>query len=775
MKTIESTYIKILSKVVEVYHKNLNNVDPRQINKAKFYTRALFMAYSYVAGISKKEEELTLSVVSQYLKTRFGNNNLFSYLIDSVDKTLLDVFDNEEIPISYLPIGSLYENLLNIETAGMEIKTGKEYRNKLGSYYTPKDYAYGITNLTLLAYFRQMSAEGSILLAKFVDFSCGCGIFLVSALSNLKDRGLTNAELKTIVHNLYACDVDPIALEIAKISVLDFCNAQDCYDSVSKNFHHANFLLHTGTERSRETKLAAAMEGYIYHKDLAVGISFLQEYDVILGNPPWEKIRFEEKKFYSQYMEQIEYVNFKFDLSSTIADALQSNPYLSDFAESYKSELESAKEQIKHSEFFKDSTKGELNTCTLFSDAAYKLSASNGCVGLFVKSSLVTAKINSMLFSKIINRIIAVYDFINRKKIFEIDSRERFAILLFGNRVSEEIHLGMNLLSLDEIESKSEMVPIRMFSELNPETKMIPNLSSSKDINILTSLYKRFQIFSKLYPTAKFGRLVHLTNHIDDIDKVPSVDNIPVFEGKFFSLFDNSYSGFNDVPFADRYKSKAASRKISDKDKKDGVKPLCRFYIKKRKWESLSKDYCSDYMVAWHSLTSATNVRSCVATLLPFIPGAQSVQFLTLPECADMIYVVGIFNSIVFDYIIKCKLNGIDLTQAIINQIPLPSPKTAKDTKIYINGDVVSAWRTIQSTVSAFYKDDNDLKNAFIETNNEPCLCGRGSLFKLLDAVVAKLYGLSSNDLEYVLSHFNDFYTPEERQEVLETFKSLNH
>lgn len=773
MKNFESVYIKILSNVIELFHVDRNSVDPKMINKAKFYTRALFMAISYVSIQTKAEKKISLSEVNFFFKQRFGDNNLFSYLINSASNRLVKIFDNENIPISNLPLGSLYENLLNVETTGKEITTGKEYRNKLGSYYTPQKYAQGITTLALQSYLNQ-NVRDSIFTAKFVDFSCGCGIFLISALSYLRQMGLKDEELRTVVLHLYACDVDPIALEIAKISVLDYCNAQDSYDILSRNFHHANFLLHTDSEQSREKKICVAMDGYIYHQTLAVGVSFLQEYDVILGNPPWEKIRFEEKKFYSQYIEQIGFIHFKFELSSSIEDTLKSNNYIREYSQSYVSQLEQAKMNIKRSTFFKDSTRGELNTCTLFSDAAYKLLSENGSAGLFVKSSLVTTQINSHIFSKISNRITAVYDFINRRKIFAIDSRERFAILLLGKRTSNKIRLGMNLLSFEEIDNKIESVSIGVFEKLNPKTKMIPNFSSSKDIKILSELYNRLKIFSVVYPNAKFGRLVHLTNHIADIDKIPLEDNLPVFEGKFFSLFDNSFSGFNDVPMTDRYKSKVSSKKISESDKKAGVKPLCRFYVKKAKWDSLSKDYASDYMVAWHSLTSATNVRSCVASLMPFVPGAQSVQFLTLPNNEDMIYTVGIFNSIVYDYIIKCKLNGIDLTQAVINQIPLPSPQYAQNFNICLNGKETTAWNCIYDIVSCFYQTDDTVNQIFRIQNNVLYPTERGSLFILLDAVVARLYGIDVDEFKYITEHFKEFYSPKQQSILLEIFKDIS-
>lgn len=769
MITIRSSYIQLLTALIGYLHRDSNLVNPLIINKAKFYARTLFVAYWYV-----NKPGLTIREVGLKLKERFGASNLFEYFINNLPEDVLEIFDGIEKCSCSENLGTAYEQLLSIDTSGFEVKPGKEYRNKLGSYYTPKEYAEKITGLTLDEYLK-LHPVSDLKIAKIVDFSCGCGAFLLAALSMIEKQGLRKAELTEVLRNIYACDVDPIALEITKISLLDFCDAPSLYDEVSDNFKHSNFLIHSNNEASSEERLSIAMCGFIYHEKLALGVDFLQQYDIILGNPPWEKIRFEEKKFFSQFIENISLINFKFNLDESIEKSMDNNHLMQEFTETYKFQLEIVKKNIKHDLFFKDSVNGELNTCSLFADSAYKLLANDGAAGLFVKSSLFTAKINKNLFSKLKGRTIAIYDFINKNKIFDIDSRERFGILLLGNNNSNTIRLGMNLLSLPDIQTKVDDVQLSVLDVLNPETKMIPNLKSGKDLLLLSNLYSTFEVFSTVFPDAKFGRLVHLTNHIRYIDKEPMNDNLPIIEGKFFSLFDNSYSGFNDVPIKERYKSKASSRKFSEEEKASGKRPLSRFFIKKDKWNELSKQYNSEYMLAWHSLTSATNLRSCVATLLPFCPGSQSVQFLTLPNNEDMIYLVGIFNSVIFDYIVKCKLNGIDLTQTIIAQLPIPSKERASNLFINIHGIKTSALYLIKQVIKEIYSNDSDLSLLF-------CTIGghlfkrdsRKDLLRCLEVVVAKLYQLDRAQFEYILTFFNRFYSDDFIKSILESYDKIS-
>lgn len=771
MPNLELSYTSILSGFISILHKNEARINPRYINRAKFYARAFFVVYQYV--ISQNSVEIhSVRTVSALMTKLFSGKNLFSRIIDHAPSELIDFFDSIEKPKSDLSIGKLYESLLNIETSGFEIKEGKVYRNKLGSYYTPADYANYIASSVLEKYISRNGKE-SIRSALIADYSCGCGIFFTALLSAIKRKGIID-DIASIAKNIYACDVDPLALEVAKLSVLDFCECPELYDIISEHFHHANLLMHSAEEASPEVRLKTSMDGFIYHHSLAIGSSFLQQYDIILGNPPWEKLRFEEKKFFAQFSESIQSVHFKFELPDSIQQEKEENLELKRYAEEYVNGIEAAKAKIKESSFFCTSKTGELNTCPLFAEASFNTLSEHGCCGLFVKSSLFTASVNSKLFHRIVTRAEAIYDFINKRKIFEIDCRERFAILFLGKQVKGKISLGMNLLALNEIATKTEIIPISVFKKLNPTTGLIPNLRSSKDLSLLTSICDRVLVFSKSYDQAKFGRLVHLTNHVSFIDKVPSVNNIPVFEGKFFSFFDNCYSGFNGMSPEEMYKSKASSRKLSQKEKDDGITPYCRFYISKRKWESLSKEYDSRYMLAWHSLTSADNTRSCIASLLPFIPGAQSIQFLTLPDKNDLVFLTGVFSSLVFDYLVKCKLSGIDLTQMIINQIPVPSIGVSKSTMFTLKGRTESIYNSVYTIVSALYMKDQSLndiwdRGCMITLPTDGLLANR----LLLEALVAKVYKLSEDEFKYIVSCFREYYRSTEQSEILSLFKEI--
>jgi len=357
--------------------------------------------------------------------------------------------------------------------------------------------------------------------------------------------------------------------------------------------------------------------------------------------------------------------------------------------------------------------------------------------------------------------VVAIYDFINRKKIFAIDSRERFCFLLLGKAKKAEFQVAMNLNNIEEIETT---VPDIEFSynslkQLNPITGMLPNFSTKKEADFLLRVSYEFPFFNNVYKEVNFGRIVHLTSHAKFISKEKSDDNIPVYEGKFFNQFDGKYSGFSGVAYGLRYKNKSSSIVLSESEKAitDNF-PESRYFIDSKKWMQLSKNHSENFMLAWRSLTSATNSRTCIATILPFIPASQSVQFLTTSPY-DLLYLCGLFNSVSFDFILKKKLSGIDLTQSVINQMPVPSIDNIISV-INFNGFEATIKHHISLLVFSLLQIDSRLDRLFkILKFHSSINESRLDLLRKIDLLIMLLYKLTDFELELILSEFSKQYS----------------
>jgi len=788
MNKVLEIYGYILKEHLSTCFANKQNINPIELNRERFKVKAVFTASIIFLKNNKIEDYKIVSATNNWFKNSFSNENLFSSIIDNANKELIKSIDDNLcnlIGIESIDVPTLYETLLGIETGnesnGTEISTAKNYRNKLGSYYTPANFAKSVTGNTIDTFFKlNFGRVGKEFLNKitsisFADFSCGGGNFIIAVIEyfeNLFTKWNIEEEnklelLKGIAFNISAFDVDCLALEVAKLNLLLRIKQPSLYNNLTENFIHANFLLQSDFPIVESKKVEIFSSGFIYHEQLGLSKDKLKNYDVVLGNPPWEKIRFEEKKFYALYGNSISENHFKSSRTNEIEINGLSNVQLAEYSKEYKFEIEKAKSYLKRNSFFSLSNNGELNTYALFTDAAVKLKTQRGVVGLVLKSAIVTSQVNKNLFKYLTKQklVVAIYDFINRKKIFNIDSRERFCFLLLGNSKSKKFHVSMNLSEVSEIEKTISEIELSYESLklLNPLTLMLPNFSNKKEVDFLLRVSYDLPFFKDVYENVRFGRIVHLTSHAEFITKKKTEDNVPIYEGKFFNQFDGKFSGFNGVGDVLRYGNKSSSMNIDEAKKEiPDYFPESRFFINADKWQQLSKNHNEKFMLAWRSLTSATNTRTCIATVLPFIPATQSVQFLTTDQ-SDLLYLSGLFNSVVFDFILKKKLSGIDLTQSVINQIPVPKIEQTTQ-KIYFNGGEATIKHHISLLVFSLLRNDIRLNTLFknLELQNEGRIEGKFETVRKIDLLFMVLYKLNDSEVELVLTEFSKQYSKED-------------
>ena len=334
----------------------------------------------------------------------------------------------------------------------------------------------------------------------------------------------------------------------------------------------------------------------------------------------------------------------------------------------------------------------------------------DGRVGLLVKSALATTPAHAKLFNYLLSerKLMAVWDFINTKKIFAIDGRERFSFFLMGDQASKTFGLRMGLLAPKDIGDSTPQIRMsqKLLHEINPLTGMLPNVKNDEDLGILLAITAKGIPFFNVYPDAQFGRLVHYTNHSRFISRHKTKTNFPVYEGKFIAPYDGRFSGYDGVDVSRRYLSKASSRALAPNLKNNRfIVPVPRYFIEGEKWENLTKNYQGKYSLMWRSLTSATNTDVCIATILPHVPASQSIQFLQLPNSTDLALLLAIFNSSTFNRILRLKMSGIDLTQSVIRQVPVP-PRNRYSVKVLYQGKKDTLASHIIKRVAILLSDD---------------------------------------------------------------------
>lgn len=717
-------------------------------------TRQNYAYYSYMAFLCLAAHDLDCNCDSNILYdtvTEYGleNPDIINFMktVPDIEKFAEEIF-KIAVKTESVDVNSLYQEYLSKDffCDGKKIvfTGGKNNRDILGSYYTQEEFAYEITEKAINDYCSGVSQIIDVI--KIADFSCGGGAFLTSAYDICMNKNIHAV--------FYGYDVDPIAVLITRYRLAKITHGTDY------NFHITlgNPLIRVENEENLINMFKMASAGRFYNS--IMGLLIKEEMDVVVGNPPWEKIRFEEKKFLNHYMDM--------EKTTTKAERERQLKLISEknykFYTSIAIDYDMAKKIIKKDSQFKLSSCGELNTYALFTELSMKVMKNEGIAGLIVKSSLVKMAVYSNFFRTITSEksLYELYMFVNRKKIFHIDSREEFSVLFLHGKKTINLKIALNIDEFKNfIDQPKIEVSYELLNTLNPETGMIPNIKCNKELQFLANMYSGRQIFGKLYPECRFGRLVHLTNHWKYIRKEEEDKYEPVYEGKFIELYTGKFATFAGMPEAEKYKNKATAIAINDIDGEEY--PESRFFIEQNVWEKMKKNFDGKYVVAWRSLTSATNRRTMLATILPLIPTCQSIQLLQLQTEKEMLRVLAVFNSIVFDYIIRLKMAGLDLTQTIIKQLPMPAIESFEEMICFRN--VKATIEThINSRIRKLYEKDTRVDGLFenIEIYKITGDLSRKELISDIDRLVAILYGIDRQSLREIACSFKKYYSKKE-------------
>ena len=105
----------------------------------------------------------------------------------------------------------------------------------------------------------------------------------------------------------WGTDVDPIVMLITVGNLLSQADYDD-WHTISSHFRLGNPLVFTAAEGNLRVKHDMFALGRFYAPAMGINFNkkdFFVPFDIVLGNPPWEKIRFEERKFFSSYSPEI--------------------------------------------------------------------------------------------------------------------------------------------------------------------------------------------------------------------------------------------------------------------------------------------------------------------------------------------------------------------------------------------------------------------------------------------------------------------------------------
>lgn len=519
-------------------------------------------------------------------------------------------------------------------------------------------------------------------------------------------------------------------------------------------------------------------------------------FDVMCGNPPWDKIKVEDKKWFESH-NRANIVNAGTASQRKEAiEALQtSDPTLYKEYAKALADAEALSRFARLAGRFDLTATGDIDLYPMFAELC--LSFSKEAWGLVLPTGIAVNDSNKAFFSKLIdeNRLVSLYDFENREKLFEIDSRFKFCLITAGKAQTEPrtVSGGFYLTRLDHLLDPRRIYSLQTsdFARLNPNTKTCPVFRTSRDAKLTAKIYRNSTILYNEVTgdnpwNVKFGSMIHMSNDSYlfrtytqltelgaslDGDTFTTVDGetyVPLYEGKMIWHYNHHYGTWPTEGERPNSINMPSLDELSNPNSHimpwywvplSAVKDR---QVKKDKDGNVVWEWKHKWLFAFRDIARGVDMRTFIIAPIPDAKGVGHTATLLYAErgCMPGASLYGMMSSLIFDYCSRQKIGGTHASINYVKQFPVLTPDqipSATQWQIlkrvaelcYFNHDM-DGW------ASELWDEMNEEQRAELPQlgAQQPWIYNperRAILQAELDAIFAHLYGLNTEDLRYIL------------------------
>lgn len=486
-------------------------------------------------------------------------------------------------------------------------------------------------------------------------------------------------------------------------------------------------------------------------------------FSCVLGNPPWDRIAFEDETFFSQWAPEV----LATDTTHQRKEAIQA--LLVDDSETRKAYYRARRRVndtsllVGESGRYPLTARGRLTTQGPFAELATRLVRPEGRLGMILPTGVFTDVPMKDFWEHLVNgqMIRMLVDFENRREIFQNVHRSyKFALFAatatrttVGHR-KESLRVGIFFEDPAELENPDRLyeVPLDALTLLNPKTKQLPLCRTARDAEILLRLTKAAQPGLPVRPWVGFTS----EGHSKYFESEASPSNTPIWEGKMIHKYDAAFATYRGVSSVEKRAGKPQSVATTAKADEIEARHYCPSDIVDQFLER--RDEKNQWVYGVRDYVRSTDEYTAIATALPRSVPVQPLNGFSVAGGPQQgAWALAAINSLAYDFAAKQKTPGQHFNVTIMSQIPVPA--------------VVAEWLPFIVHRVAELSCTNTSLNDFgvalgISRTSLPFHWHDGRRAQLradIDALFFHLYGLTQDDVTHVLGQLSVLRRKEEK------------
>ncbi|HEX3574900.1 MAG TPA: DNA methyltransferase, partial [Rhodopila sp.] len=477
----------------------------------------------------------------------------------------------------------------------------------------------------------------------------------------------------------------------------------------------ATHVAHTGswpeTLNTRQTALlAAGIDALTW--DLQFPDVFPTGFTVVLGNPPWDVVLPNTKDFVADYDPTILDARTRPERAK-IEQAILSRPEIAAAFAAYRDGFERTKRiaaRLYHHQRAgtgADTTAGNLDLFRLFAERNMDLTAQDGAIGVLMPSAFHANEGTTGIRRLYLRQTTLSWclSFENRRRIFDIDSRFKFDLIVAHRPgPTETLRCGFYLDRIEDAADPTRIMTVT--TQFLHETGGTPlELRGTTDLRIAETLFAQQERLGSWCADRhiRFGNDLHMTANAALFRPAGKADLI-LHEGKTFHQY------------TDRWDTRP------------------RYSVSAKVLKPVTAEAARHARLVFRDIARSNDERTMIACIAP--PGTVFGHTATVEKtpwartAADALALCALFNSFPFDWLVRQKA-ATHLSLYLLQALPIPTLAPADH-------------RFLAGATLRLSRDHQDW-----------------TLRAKVDATVAKAYGLTRNQYAHVLQGFSHRSHPE--------------
>lgn len=432
-------------------------------------------------------------------------------------------------------------------------------------------------------------------------------------------------------------------------------------------------------------------------------------FDCMLGNPPWERVKLQEKEWFAECSPEIANAPNAAARKRLIAALKRKDPEMHQRFLDDSRKAEGDSHLLRNSGRYPLCGRGDINLYTVFAEGMRTVLNGTGRAGAVLPTGIATDDTTKFFFRDLVEKhsLVSLLSFENEEFLFpDVHHAMKFCLLTMAGRAvvvasADFIFYARQTKEISDTRRRFSLLPEEI-ALLNPNTHTCPVFRSRMDAELTKAIYRRVPALVRESQGEapnenrwgiKFNTMFHMSNDSHLFRTPEQLEDegwelgrnvfckeeetyLPLYEAKMVHHFNHRFATYENATQANLNVG-SLPQLDSQRLGNPCVSSHSFYWVSKSDVATrLLGKWSGEWLMVFRDITNTTNERTVINTILPRV-GVGHTSPLIFPCAADAKQITCLTSNLsafAFDYLARQKIGGTHLTYGYFNQLPVFPP-----------------------------------------------------------------------------------------------------